>query len=100
MLNKTFSEVYKPGEYVCIDKSVILFRGRIIFKQYIKGKCHKYGIKLYKLCSDGGYTNKFNVYDGKNQNKTVSTQEIVLDLKQNFLKSEKKLPLSFTHLYH
>lgn len=65
--------MYKPGKYVCIGKSVVPFRRRVIFKQYIKikSKRHKYVIKLYKLCSEGGYTNKFIVFAGKNQNKTV-----------------------------
>lgn len=89
ILNQTFSEVYKPREYICINESVVLFR--LIFRQYIKGKRHKYGIKLYNLCFERIYTNKFIVYAGKNLNKSVSTMEIVMDLIENFLESGKKL---------
>lgn len=66
ILSKTFSEVYKLDEYVCIDESVVPFRRKVIYRKYIKRKRHKYGIKLYKLCFEGGYMNKFIVYAGKN----------------------------------
>jgi hypothetical protein len=51
--NKGSQEVYRPGEEVCIDESLIPFRGRIIFRQYIPNKRHRYGIKAFKLCSKG-----------------------------------------------
>lgn len=44
------------------------FRGRIHFRVSMKNKPHKYGMKLYIL-SDSltGYTLKFEIYSGKNQ---------------------------------
>jgi hypothetical protein len=39
---------------VVIDKNVVPFRGRLLFCQYIPGKSHKCGVKLYKLCLPGG----------------------------------------------
>nr|CDJ87617.1 piggyBac transposable element-derived protein [Haemonchus contortus] len=44
MLNEEFAAVYSPGKNVCIDESMIPFRGRVIFRQYIRGKRHKFGI--------------------------------------------------------
>ncbi|KAJ8954830.1 hypothetical protein NQ318_023388 [Aromia moschata] len=32
--------------------------------QYIKNKCHKYGIKLYMLAEPNGLILKFHVYEG------------------------------------
>jgi hypothetical protein len=51
------------------------WRGRLFFKQYIPGKGHKYGVKLYKICLPGGYTHGFEVYAGKNQNSTAKGHE-------------------------
>ena len=51
-----FQDVYKPGKEVVIDETMVPFRGRIFFRQYIPGKRHKYGLKLYKLCTTEAYT--------------------------------------------
>jgi hypothetical protein len=52
---------------VVIDESMVPFRGRLLFKQYIPGKRHKYGVKLYKLCLPGKYTYALEIYLGKKQ---------------------------------
>ncbi|CAG4992906.1 unnamed protein product [Colias eurytheme] len=65
-LNETFQKSYAPKEDVCVDESQVPFRGRIIFRQYNKSKRHKYGMKLFKLCTLPGYTCKLQLYAGKN----------------------------------
>ncbi|KAL7644748.1 UNVERIFIED_CONTAM: hypothetical protein RMT77_004561 [Armadillidium vulgare] len=50
---------------VVIDETLVPWRGRLIFRQYIPQKAHKYGIKLFKLCTTEGYTYNFSVYSGK-----------------------------------
>lgn len=84
MLNENFQKCYDPGEIVCVDESLIPFRGRIIFKQYIKQKRHKYGIKIFKLCSAPGYTITFQIYCGKKTDveKTTPTN-VVMSLCEN-----------------
>lgn len=52
-----------PGQSVCIDKSLVRFRGRLVFRQYIRNKRHKFGIKLYKLCFEHGYTYKTSIVE-------------------------------------
>lgn len=64
--NDTFKKCYAPKEDVCVDESQVPFRGRIIFRQYNKSKRHKYGMKLFKLCTLPGYTCKLQLYAGKN----------------------------------
>ncbi|KAJ8945605.1 hypothetical protein NQ314_009132 [Rhamnusium bicolor] len=44
---------------------MVPFIGRLNFKQYIPGKSHKYGIKLYKICDQVGYTYRIIPYCGK-----------------------------------
>ncbi|RUM28751.1 MAG: hypothetical protein DSY42_07870 [Aquifex sp.] len=58
-------EKVTPGEKVVIDESLVMFCGRTILQQYIPNKKHKYGFKVYKLCSVDGYTWKFIIYKGK-----------------------------------
>jgi hypothetical protein len=56
---------YTPEKVICIDESLIPFRGRLLIKQYIPQKAHKYGLKLFKLCSNKGYTCNIKIYEGK-----------------------------------
>jgi len=49
------------------------------FRQYTKGKSHKYGIKLFKLCDPDGYTYNVLVYSGKQETteKDLSTNVLM-----------------------
>ncbi|KAG5870953.1 hypothetical protein JTB14_037378 [Gonioctena quinquepunctata] len=60
-----FQEFITPGESVVIDESMIPWRGRLQFRQYMKNKSHKYGVKDYKLCTVGGYIFNFKIYCGR-----------------------------------
>ena len=57
-----FIQAANPGKDVVIDETMIPWRGRLSFRQYIPGKAHKYGVKLYKLCTVEGYTWNLKVY--------------------------------------
>jgi hypothetical protein len=37
----------------------VLWRGRLIFRQYIKNKKHKYGVKMYMLAEPWGLIHSF-----------------------------------------
>ena len=63
----TFKSSIKPGKNIVIDESMVPWRGRLGFRQYIPGKRHKYGVKLYKLCLPEGYTYNIEIYAGKNE---------------------------------
>jgi len=62
-----FQNSMEPEEMMAVDETMVPFRGRLKFKQYIPGKAHKYGIKLFKLCDANGYTYNIQVYAGKGQ---------------------------------
>ena len=53
ILLDNFQGVLEPGERIVVDESLVPFRGRLVFRQCIPGKKHKYGIKLFKLCTPG-----------------------------------------------
>uniref|UniRef100_A0A2H1WBY8 SFRICE_038628 n=1 Tax=Spodoptera frugiperda TaxID=7108 RepID=A0A2H1WBY8_SPOFR len=52
------------NEKLAIDESLILWKGRLSFRQYLKGKAHQYGIKLYVLADASGIILKIHIYAG------------------------------------
>jgi len=47
--NKRLREVYVPSEWLTVDEQLFEFHGRVLFKQYIRSKPGKFGIKLIWL---------------------------------------------------
>ena len=80
-----FESEYTLHESVTIDEAMIPFKGRLSFKQYIKNKPVKWGIKAFVL-SDAinGYVYRLQVYTGKgmetNQPEIGLCSRVVLDL--------------------
>ena len=60
-----------------IDKELLLWRGKLSFKQYISSKILRYGIKLFSLCDESGYLCNSYVYLGKDTN--ISDVEKLLE---------------------
>jgi len=86
LLKDRFMSVYMPGSVVTIDETMIPWRGRLSFRQYIPGKAHKYGVKMYKAADMNGYTWNFMIYTGK------KTQQVILD-------THKQLPWIYRKTY-
>ena len=65
-----------PGLHISIDEALVLFKGRLLFKQYIKLKRSRFGIKIFFSCPGDpnwqGYSYKFSIYYGKNSDLRVS----------------------------
>lgn len=58
--------LYRLDRDVSIDETMVPHKGRLSFKQYIKNKPVRWGIKLWVLCeAKTGYVFKFQVYLGK-----------------------------------
>jgi hypothetical protein len=58
ILEKTVHKFYNPSEDLTIDEVTVMFKGRVIFRQYIPIKHKHFGVKIYKLCNSTGYTGK------------------------------------------
>ncbi|KAJ8937597.1 hypothetical protein NQ314_011781 [Rhamnusium bicolor] len=84
---------YIPSEIVCTDETRVPFRGRLKFRQYIKEKIHKFGIKTFKLCVNGAYTYNMKIYCGtESENDWVLVADkVVLGLMNNLLDSGRIL---------
>jgi hypothetical protein len=63
-LNNKYSALYNHTEYLVVDDLIVKLKGRTGFRQYIP-KNKEYGIKLYKLCDNMGYTNNMVACIGK-----------------------------------
>ncbi|XP_014676879.1 PREDICTED: piggyBac transposable element-derived protein 4-like [Priapulus caudatus] len=91
-----FVSVYTPEREISIDESLMLWKGRLGWKQYIPIKRDRFGIKSFELCeSSSGYIWKFIVYTGKEANlkrdgKLLSTS-VVLDLAEDLLDKGYKI---------
>lgn len=65
-LRKVFPDAFYPFKNLCIDESLVLYKGRVFFKQYIPSKRHRFGIKFFVLCDcETGYILDFIIYVGE-----------------------------------
>ncbi|KAJ8708355.1 hypothetical protein PYW07_010480 [Mythimna separata] len=65
-LNLRFKEAYVPSQNICIDESLTLWKGNLKFRQCIRTKAARFGVKTFELCeSSTGYLWSFFVYIGK-----------------------------------
>ena len=108
-----FELEYSLSESISVDEAMIPFKGRLSFKQYMRDKPVKHGIKVFVL-ADGkyGYIKRIQIYTGKNstlsQNELRLSTKVVLDLVKGLETSCHKLyvdkyytaPLLFLKLYN
>lgn len=83
-----------PGIDIVVDESMIPFRGRLLFRQYMHGKSNKYGIKLFKLCDKTGYTYSVIVYTGKDNDGYGGiglASSVILKLVEPYIKAGRTL---------
>lgn len=65
-LNSRFQSAYNLRQEICIDENLLLGKGQLSFRQYIKSKAAKFGIKTFELCESAtGYLWSFFVYTGR-----------------------------------
>ena len=98
LLRARCKTVYTPGQDVSVDESLVLFKGRLKFKQFIKTKRAGFGIKLFELATSDGITLEFLIYrghgmfddDDENEEMPV-TERIPVALMQPYLDSGRVL---------
>lgn len=59
--------IYHPKQHMSVDERMIATKARIFFKQYMKAKLSKWGIKLFVMADVNGYTVDFKIYTGKSK---------------------------------
>ena len=64
-LRKKFKLLIVSYKNLCIDESLVLWKGRLVFKQSIPTKGHRFGIKVFVICDcQTGVVLDFIVYTG------------------------------------
>ena len=72
---------YSGGEHLNIDETSIPFRGRLNIKQYNPLKPNEFGVKAFSLAdSSTGYVIRWYIYAGKEGDRSLSVNQIVLNL--------------------
>ena len=64
MIRERFNSVYYPPENLTIDEGLVLYKWRLLFKQYIKSKRSRFGIKMFELATASGILLDFIIYQG------------------------------------
>lgn len=72
----------------------MLWRGRLVYRQYLEGKRHNNGMKLYCLNESQGLTLRFVIYSGSNDDEVGGqghASKVVLKLMKNYLNNGHSL---------
>ncbi|XP_050305494.1 piggyBac transposable element-derived protein 4-like [Anthonomus grandis grandis] len=104
LIKENCQNLVDPGPVFAIDEQLMLYKGRLHFRQYIKSKRSRFGIKIFSLCPSKpelrGYTWNFCIFIGKyiydishlpgTENLSFS-EKIVVYLCQNLLNSNREV---------
>lgn len=86
-----FKNSLTPFENICIDESLVLWKGRLCIRQYIPSKRSRFGIKLFVMvCVETGYIIDFIIYAGANTeiqdvHEVGTTGAVVTTLMKDFI---------------
>ena len=94
-LLEKFKSAYTPSKNISIDEELLIWKGRLGFKQYIPNKRARFGIKMFSICEDVGYLWNSFVYIGKDALETPEEQALAKQLG----KSGAVIPKLMSDLY-
>ena len=88
---RKFPNCVNPSKNLCIDESLVLWKGRLGFKQYIPSKRHRFGIKSFQLVDcETKFILDFIIYTGSDTEYQIipglgMSGSIVIELMQRYL---------------
>ncbi|XP_016521942.1 piggyBac transposable element-derived protein 4-like [Poecilia formosa] len=102
--------VYHPRQHLSVDERMVATKAKTSLKQYIKSKPTRWGIKLFVLSDNTGYTVDFQIYSGRTlqpSGKGMSFDVVMSLIKKSYLGSGYHIycdnfytsPTLFSHLY-
>lgn len=83
--NDKMKQVYYPHKELSIDDTIVPWRDRLAFRQYIAGKRHKCGIKLYVLTESSGVALRMYKESDDDISEKEHERKVVLHLLKDFL---------------
>lgn len=86
-LIQNIRNTYSPGINLSLDEALLLWKGRLCFKQYIPNKRARYGVKFYELCTTDGFVINIKMYYGKGtvDNEKGHAYAVVKELMEPYL---------------
>ena len=94
ILESNFKNLFCPEKDIVIDETLVPWRRRLILRQYIPNKAHRYGIKMFKICSVESYHWGIRIYSGKSatgERETGLAQKVCLELTKDLLNEGRTL---------
>ena len=79
-LVQKFKTAYTSSQNVSIDEELMLWKGRLQFKQYNPNKRSRFGIKYFSLCESTGYMWNSFAYLGKPKNISREESQLIKEL--------------------
>lgn len=77
-LCSSFENCFTPLCHLCVDESLLLYKGRLSFKQYIPSKRNRFGLKTFVLCDcKTGFVLNFFIYAGSDSDITKMNNKYV-----------------------
>ncbi|XP_046737562.1 piggyBac transposable element-derived protein 4-like [Diprion similis] len=94
-MNSRFSDYFIPGENICVDESVVKFKGKISFITYHPNKPIKWGIRIYVLAdSETGYVYSILPYYGSITSENLSRPDSLASTRITLHLYYTSIPLS------
>ena len=85
-VREIIGSTYSPTSNLTVDESLLLFKGRLVFKQYIPAKRSRFGIKIYLICeSDTGFMLNFEFHSSKSDHNLFAEHASLLSLSERIV---------------
>ena len=88
-LAEKFMKFYTPFQSIALDESLLLYKGRLLFRQYLPAKRSRFGIKIYSVCDQNGYVFRFRVYTGATDTPNDIESQLPDNAKSNLTKTDQ-----------
>ncbi|CAG4954515.1 unnamed protein product [Colias eurytheme] len=98
-LNEKFSSI-PLDQRLSIDEQMCATKIRHFMKQYLPLKPHKWGFKLFMLCSLMGYAYKFIIYSGKDNEPMLENETDVGTVGNVVIKLSRAIPRTMNHIVY
>ena len=59
-----------------MDEVTVNFKARVIFRQFVPKKRKRFGINIYKLCDESGYTYDMRMYLGRDSHSATDDMTV------------------------
>ena len=93
LLRSNSQKVWNLDQVLIVDEMLIPFTGRWKYIQYIKGKPHNTGLKMFFLADSNFYVWDFWLYKGVESERSGKPMNIVLDFISNAIRQQHNLIL-------